>query len=295
VIRNSSRLGVFLDAEEEIENLLAEESRGAAASSVAAIVQSWTGVGERTSLRSLEEAASGWAPPYRSGRSNSVVRLALTRRRPSVADRSMLELLLYLVQPKLALDGTTDRLLSRFGSLAGVLAAGERELATVRQMSPAAVEWLQAVGRGARAARTAAAAGSSLGSREDVHWYALQTSANPLEPHKRFLLLDDSNRLLADLRPGQGQQFPVRQLLQACLGAGAAGCILLNLVGRLPARPCALAIERTRQLERALSTADITLQDHLLVSPQSVLSLKASAGAAQQRSAYSPASLVKAA
>src|SRR5690242_14005858 len=105
-MHNSSRLGVLLDAEEEFENLLAEEraaSRLSAPTGPAAL--GWTSSRAGTASRGLAEEPSTWAERYRSGRSNSVVRLAMSTVRPTATDRSLLELLLYLVSPRLALNG----------------------------------------------------------------------------------------------------------------------------------------------------------------------------------------------
>jgi DNA repair protein RadC len=277
MLPNTSRLGVLLDAEEEFENLLAEERRTRATAAVTDI-SAWGGWPERSTVRALAEPAGTW--DYRSGRCNSMVRRALVPGRSHVTDRSLLDLLLYLAEPRLALNGTGARLLVRFGNLQSVLAANPRELATVQLMSRPVVDWLQRVGRAIVQAETPVEERQPLlATTNDLLGYLGPTLQRRATPSTRLLLLDQASRLRQDVaivdNDVEAREPRPTDLLRACLESGAHDAILVSHVPAQPALPTAPALARHGQRVRALGTADITLRDHVIVGEGTFISLNA--------------------
>ena len=279
MLPNTSRLGVLLDAEEEFENLLAEERRTRATATVTDI-SDWGGWPERSTVRALAEPVAQGAWDYRSGRCNSMVRRALVPGRPHVTDRSLLDLLLYLAEPRLALNGTGARLLVRFGNLQSVLAANPRELATVQLMSRPVVDWLQRVGRAIVQAESPVEERQPLlATTNDLLGYLGPMLQRRATSSSRLLLLDQASRLREDLvivdNDVEAREPRPTDLLRACLEAGAHNAILVSHVPAQPALPTAPALARHGQRVRALGTADITLRDHVIVGEGTFISLNA--------------------
>jgi DNA repair protein RadC len=188
----------------------------------------------------------------------------------SLSDAELLAIFLRTgVRGKSAVDLARD-LLSRFGSLRGLLAADREALCAVSGLGEAKYIQLVAaleVGRrhlGARVAR-----GEALQSPRDTLDY-LQASLRD-RPYEVFccLFLDNRHRVLAfeELFRGtlNGTAVYPREVVKRALALNAAAAILVHNHPSGVAEPSRADEVLTERLQEALSLVEVRLLDHIVV------------------------------
>ena len=163
-------------------------------------------------------------------------------------------------------------LLSHFGSLTRLFAAGPAEFAAIPGMGSAKYAQLQAVIEMARRAlREELATRDLLSTPAAVRdWLRLHLAALPREVFIA-LWLDAQNRLLADevLFTGTLTQTSVypREVVKQALAQNAAAVVLAHNHPSGVAEPSAADELLTRSLKQALALVDVKLLDHFIVAP----------------------------
>lgn len=188
-----------------------------------------------------------------------------------LSDAELLAIFLRVgVRGKSAVDLARD-LISRFGSLHALFAAGREEFARVPGMGSAKYAQLQAVIEMARRAlgetlRTR----DLLGAPESVRdWLRLQLATLP---HEVFyvLLLDSQNRLIRahELFRGTLDQTSVypREVVKLALTHNAAAVILAHNHPSGCAEPSRADESLTAHLKQALALIDVRVLDHFIVA-----------------------------
>lgn len=195
----------------------------------------------------------------------------------ALSDAELLAIFLRVgVTGKSAVDLARE-LIDRFGSLAGLFAAGKVELCAVKGMGEAKYVQLQAVLEMARRAlderiRTT----DALNSPAAVRDYLRLTLASL--PHEVFVavFLTAQNRVIAvdEMFRGTLTQTSVypREIVKRALAHNAASVILAHNHPSGEASPSSADRSLTRTLADALALVDVRVLDHFIVAPGASLS-----------------------
>ena len=220
------------------------------------------------------------------------IRDALARRRlqarflragsAAVDDRELLELLLSGRQAAHDAGDLARSLLDRFGAAPRALAARPDRLRTVPGLSEDAIAALKAAeALGIRMAREEVpeTVRPSLGSYDKVIEYCRTLAGHREVEEFRILYLDRKNRLIADecIQKGSVCHAPVypREVCVRCLELQASAIVAVhNHPSHCPA-PSRADIEMTKRIKDALRTIEVTLLDHLIVTPTGSVSFQA--------------------
>lgn len=203
-------------------------------------------------------------------------------------DYELLELFLFRSQPQGDVKPVAKALLTRFGSLAAVLAASVEDLMTVRAedtkgrtrgigMETALdLAALQEVAR--RVAREPAIKRPVISS-----WTALLAYVRVAlqhEPREQFrvLYLDNKNQLILDEIQNRGtiDHAPVypREVVRRGLEVNAKAMILVHNHPSGDPTPSRADIDMTKQVVRAAQSLNVEVHDHLIVGREGVASFR---------------------
>lgn len=170
-------------------------------------------------------------------------------------------------------------LLDRFGSLSATLAATEAQILSVRGVTAAAVDRLQAVMAAHCCALQEELAGRDIiGSWQTFERYVLtQLRCSPVE-QARALFLDRKNGLIVDelLATGTVDHVPLypREIARKALEHHASAVILVHNHPSGDPTPSSADIAMTRSVATALTTIGVALHDHAIVGRNRVLSMR---------------------
>ena len=207
----------------------------------------------------------------------------LRAEREAVDNRELLQLLLAGSHPADEASRLATVLLDTFGSPARVLAARTdtlRAVAGLGEAGIAAVKTAEALGIAMARAALPETFHPQLGTYEKVVEYCRSLAAHRDVEEFRALYLDTKNRLIRDelLQTGTVNHTPVypRQVCVRALEVGACAVLVLHPHPSGDATPSRADVEMTNQLRDALKTVSIDLHDHIVVTPSSYVSFKAS-------------------
>ena len=191
-----------------------------------------------------------------------------------------MELYLYRSIPRSDVKPLAKALLTRFGGLAGVLAAPIGDLRQVPGVGDAVALDLKLMHEGAlRLGRETLAKRPLISS-----WSALLAYVRAqllYEPREQFrvLFLDKKNQLIADEQLGAGtvDHAPVypREVARRALELSACALILVHNHPSGDPAPSSADIDMTRQIVEAVRALRIEVHDHLVVGRDGVASFKA--------------------
>jgi len=197
----------------------------------------------------------------------------------ALPDYELLELFLYRTFARGDVKPTAKALLTRFGSLSGVLAASDAELRTVKGIGEAAAldlrllhEATLRVGREAVGRRTVISSWSALLA------YTKVALANEPREQFRVLFLDKKNQLIADEIQNRGtvDHAPVypREVMRRALELSSSNVILVHNHPSGDPTPSHADVDMTRQVVEAGRALKIGVHDHLVVGRDGVASFK---------------------
>ena len=226
--------------------------------------------------------------PHHAGHRERLRHRARTAGLTHLPDYELLELFLFRSQPQGDVKPIAKALLTRFGSLAAVLAASVEALMTVRTEDTTGrtrsvgmetaldLAALQEVAQ--RVAKEPAVKRAVISS-----WTALLAYvrlALQHEPREQFrvLYLDKKNQLILDEIQNRGtiDHAPVypREVVRRGLEVSAAAMILVHNHPSGDPTPSRADIDMTRQIVQAASSLGVEVHDHLIVGREGVTSLK---------------------
>ena len=202
--------------------------------------------------------------------------------RHAVDDRELLELLLFgrrSVDDAGALSGA---LLDMFGTATRVLAARPDRLRSVPGLSDDAIAALKAAeALGIRMARAEVpeTVRPSLGSYDKVIEYCRTLAGHREVEEFRILYLNRKNVLITDecLQKGSVCHTPVypREICIRCLELQASAIVAVHDHPSNDPEPSRADIDMTNRIRDALKTIEVTLLDHLIVTPTASVSFQA--------------------
>ncbi len=171
-----------------------------------------------------------------------------------------------------------ERLIGTFGSLAGVLSADRRALASAAA-HPAAASQIRLVGEAMRhTLRQRIEARPLIGNRAALIDYLSSGMAAARVEQVRALFLDARHHLIADelMASGCVTEAPVygREILKRALDVGATGLILVHNHPSGDPEPSESDIAVTRSIALAGRALDVQLHDHIIVAREGWVSLR---------------------
>ena len=232
------------------------------------------------------------APAPDRGPGQASIRRATSRRRlqarflragcEAVDDRDLLELLLsarHAADDAAALAGS---LLDLFGTAPRALAARPDRLRRVPGLSEnaiAALKTAEALGIRMARADVPGTVRPSFGSYDKVIEYCRTLAGHREIEELRILYLNRKNVLIADecLQKGSVCHTPVypREICIRCLELQASAIVALHPHPSSDPEPSRADIDMTNRIRDALKTIEVTLLDHVIVTPTGSVSFQA--------------------
>ncbi len=194
-------------------------------------------------------------------------------------DYELLELLLFYALPRIDTKPIAKALMTRYGSLAAILAAPADDLRKTEGIGDSAAALLKAVREaGVQLARTDVRERPILDSGERVIDYCRAALGHRETEGFRVLFLDTKNALIADEAQGDGTVnrlavFP-REVVKRALDLGASALILAHNHPSGDPTPSETDIATTRAIAEAAAALGIAVHDHVIISRSGHTSLK---------------------
>lgn len=197
----------------------------------------------------------------------------------ALADYELLEMVLFRTIPRQDTKPLAKALLTRFGTLAGVLAAPAPRIAEVSGAGPAVAQDIKlAQALLERASRTEIEHRPVISSWSQLLNYCRLSMAHAPREQFRVLFLDTKNQLIADEVLGEGtvDHAPVypREVARRALELSAAAVILVHNHPSGDPKPSAADIAITRDIAEAAATISVRVHDHLVIGRDRVESFK---------------------
>jgi DNA repair protein RadC len=197
----------------------------------------------------------------------------------ALPDYEMLELLLFMAQPRRDMKPVAKRLMARFGSYANVISAAPDDLRAVDGVGEAAVAALKTVRDAAvRLAREELKDKQILSSWQALLDYCRATMGREKKEQFRIFFLDRKNGLIRDEKQQEGtvDQTAVypREVVKRALELGASAIIMAHNHPSGDTTPSRGDIDMTRQVKDACEKIGIALHDHVIISQLGTTSFK---------------------
>jgi DNA repair protein RadC len=203
----------------------------------------------------------------------------LERGTASLADYELLEMLLFLANPRGDTKPLAKRLINHFGTFgAAVSASGEALLALEGVGKHVATTLLTVREAAERLGRAELMTRPLLNNWDRLIAYLNTVLAHEPIEHFRVLFLDTRNRLLADEQQAKGtvNHTPVypREVVRRALELHATALILVHNHPSGDPTPSRDDIEMTREVKGATTALGIALHDHIIIGPGGWRSLR---------------------
>ena len=198
----------------------------------------------------------------------------------ALGDHEVIEYLLMGAIPRRDVKPIARTLLTRFGSLAGVLNADPRALANHPGMGETSAAALLIVATAARRlARQTIRDLPVLGSWQALIDYLTIDMAHLTVERVRVLYLNVQNRLILDHHVGDGSideaAIHPREVIRKALDLGASALILVHNHPSGSPQPSRADVQVTQRIAEAGRLLGVTVHDHVIVGREGHFSLKA--------------------
>jgi DNA repair protein RadC len=239
--------------------------------------------GDVSDLSALWAAPAASAPkvqPHYHGHRERLRARALEGGTAALPDYELLELFLFRAIPRGDVKPLAKALLTRFGSLGGVLGATLPELTTVKGVGESVALELKLLHEAAlRAGREAVSKRPVITSSAQLAAYVKTAIAHAPREQFRVLFLDKKNQLIADevMNHGTVDHAPVypREVMRRALELSASALILVHNHPSGDPTPSQADVAMTREIVEAGRSLRIVIHDHLVVGRDGTASFKA--------------------
>ena len=189
----------------------------------------------------------------------------------ALPDYELLEMLLFFSIRKIDTKPLAKALLSRFGSLAGVVNASTEQLCEFEKMDHFTITLFKALRIfAARLVREDLTERPALDDWDKLIAYLRAAMAHRMVEQFRLLFLDRRNVLIADEVQHEGSidHTPVypREVVKRALALDASALVMVHNHPSNHPQPSKPDIEMTRQVREALEKVGVVLHDHLIMS-----------------------------
>ncbi len=193
-------------------------------------------------------------------------------------EHEMLEILLFSVFPRRNTNDIAHELISRFGSIEGVLGAEFDELCEVENIGPNAATMLRFYGAFLLKYRAEGNLETDLSESNAACDYCYKLMRNTTVEVSYALFVDDSYFLLGQLRLAQGivgnVDFDLKQVVKTAVELQSTKIILAhNHPGGISA-PSMQDVAATRRMWNTLTNIGMTLVDHIVVNYDGACSMR---------------------
>lgn len=187
-----------------------------------------------------------------------------------LADYELLEMLLFLGQPRGDTKPVAKRLINHFGSYAGVILATVEDLNEVRGIGPDSISAITLVREAAvHLARSEVKNRQIIGNGDQLMHYLQTAMACQLGEQFRVLFLDTKNQIIADELQSSCtiKHTPVygREVISRALELYAAGLIFVQISPSRDSNPSMEDIQMAIHMQRDLRLLGISLHDHIIL------------------------------
>ena len=209
----------------------------------------------------------------------------------SFQEHEVLEMLLYYCIPRKDTNEIAHKLIDRFGGVAKTLEAPVEELEKVDGMGPNSAQFLKMLYDldGYRAKHSPKV--KMLHTADEFGNYLLPYFKGSKVEKVMLLCLDGKAQVLSCREIAEGTvnatAVSVRKIVEVALTEGATAVVLAHNHPSGIALPSPEDIATTLQVEKALSTIDVALVDHLVVEGNEFISL-ASSGSYKPKYTFRP-------
>ena len=198
----------------------------------------------------------------------------------ALGDHELIEFLLMGAIPRRDVKPIARSLLTRFGSLAGVLTADSRALSNHPGMGETSAAALAIVAVAARRlARQGVRDQPVLGSWQALIDYLTIDMAHLTVERVRVLYLNVQNHLILDHHVGDGSideaAIHPREVIRKALDLGASALILVHNHPSGSPQPSRADIQITQRIAEAGRLLGVVVHDHVIVGREGHVSLKA--------------------
>ena len=198
----------------------------------------------------------------------------------ALGDHELIEFLLMGAIPRRDVKPIARSLLTRFGSLAGVLNADSRALTNHPGMGETSAAALAIVAVAARRlARQGVRDQPVLGSWQALIDYLTIDMAHLTVERVRVLYLNTQNHLILDHHVGDGSideaAIHPREVIRKALDVGASALILVHNHPSGSPQPSRADIQITQRIAEAGRLLGVVVHDHVIVGREGHVSLKA--------------------
>lgn len=198
----------------------------------------------------------------------------------AMPDYELLEMLLFLAQPRRDTKPLAKALLARFNNLSGVLAATPAELLKVDGVGETALAALKVARQiGIRMARTEVMGKPVLSTWDKVVAYCHAALAHEATERFHVLFLDTQSALIADEQHQKGtvDRTPIypREVVKRALELDATAIVMVHNHPAGDPTPSRADIEVTREMIAAGHPLGISVHDHIVIGRTGHASFKA--------------------
>lgn len=188
----------------------------------------------------------------------------------AMADYEILELILFMAQPRGDVKPAAKNLISKYKNLVGVLSASPQELKEHDKIGDTSLAAFKIIKEAARIfAKEQVLDQPILASWNLVLDYCRVTLAHDTVESFHILFLDSKNRLIADEKHQKGtvdQAFIYpREIVKRALHHDTTSVILVHNHPSGDPSPSASDIELTRELVSILKPLNISVHDHVII------------------------------
>ncbi len=196
----------------------------------------------------------------------------------SFEEHEILEMLLYSVYTRRNTNDIAHRLISRFGSLRGVVSADYEELCSMNDIGPSAAAAIAFMGDYARKYAANNYTGIDLSMSEDLRRFCAELFGSCETEFSHVLYLDDSYCLVTEGRMARGSACHAEFDLKAIASKSIKNsCCNVVLVHNHPSGVAAASnsdVAVTRRTATALKNIGINLADHIIVASGDCYSMR---------------------
>ena len=236
--------------------------------------------GDEAGLFAATEPASAAAENPAAGHRARLRKRLLDGGIDALGDHEVIEYLLMGAIPRKDVKPIARTLLTRFGSLAGVLNADPRALSNHPGMGETSAAALTIVATAARRlARQTVRDQPVLASWQALIDYLTIDMAHLTVERVRVLYLNVQNHLILDHHVGDGSideaAIHPREVIRKALDLGASGLILVHNHPSGSPQPSRADIQITQRIAEAGRLLGVVVHDHVIVGREGHVSLKA--------------------
>ena len=228
----------------------------------------------------MPNAANNPTPHAGAGHRERLRQRLLSGGAEALADYELLEFLLFAAIRQGDTKPVAKRLITQFGSFAGVLNAAPSALAQVKGMGDASAASLHAVSLAARRmARGTVQEKPVLGSWQALLDYLAIDMGALKHERVRVLYLDTRNRLIDDHLAAEGSideaAIHPREVIRRAFDVGASALILVHNHPSGDPEPSRADIQITNRIAEAGRLLNVIVHDHVIVGRGTHVSLRA--------------------